>query len=163
MDLTELDAQIGTIGGLIKDARLYSPLALAFVGDGVFDLVIRTLVAADGNRPVKKMHREKAGIVNAHAQAQMVKRLTPFLSVEEEDVLRRGRNAHSATTAKNQSIADYRLATGLEALCGYLYLTGRTERLLELIRLAWDGSVREETEEHGKTDDLPAGEERDEG
>ena len=108
------------------DVRNCSPLTLAFVGDGIFDLVIRTrVVVGGGNRPVNKLHRDKAAIVNAHSQAVMAELLRPFFTKEEETVFRRGRNAHSATTAKNQSIADYRAATGLESLCGYLYLTGK--------------------------------------
>ncbi len=116
------------------DIRTCSPLTLAFVGDGIFDLVIRTKVVVNGgNRPVNKLHRDKAKVVNAHAQAVMAEQLMPFLTNEETAVYRRGRNTHTATTAKNQSVADYRSATGLEALCGYLYLTGQEKRLITLI------------------------------
>lgn len=116
------------------DASQYSPLTLAFVGDGVFDLVIRTMVTtAGGNRPVKKLHRDKAAIVNAHSQAQMAEVLQPYLTDEEKGIFRRGRNAHSVTVAKNQTVSDYRAATGLEAVCGWLYMTGQMKRLLELV------------------------------
>lgn len=129
---------------LPEDVRNYSPLTLAFVGDGIFDLVIRTMVTASGgNRPVRKLHRDKAEIVNAHAQAQMAKLWMPILTDEEKSVFRRGRNAHSQTTAKNQTLADYRSATGLEALCGWLYLTGQIGRLIELIETGLKG-------EHGQ-------------
>ncbi|MCR4763200.1 MAG: ribonuclease III [Lachnospiraceae bacterium] len=117
----------------MRDIREYSPLVCAFVGDAVFDLVIRTAVTLGENRPVRKLHREKAAVVNAHAQAMLAERVAPILTKEEAEILRRGRNAHSQTTPKNQSIADYHMATGLEALVGYLYLTGRTGRLLEIL------------------------------
>ncbi|MBR5116605.1 MAG: ribonuclease III [Lachnospiraceae bacterium] len=127
------------------DVRNCSPLTLAFVGDGIFDLVIRTRVVVNGgNRPVNRLHRDKAAIVNAHAQAVMAEQLRPFFTKEEETVFRRGRNAHSATTAKNQSIADYRAATGLEALCGYLYLTGQEDRLITLIEQGIDLAAQAE-------------------
>ena len=117
------------------DPAALPPLTLAFVGDGVFDLVIRTMVVTGGmDRPVKKLHREKADKVNAHAQAVLARAIEDLLTKEEADVLRRGRNTHSNTVPKNQSVTDYRLATGLEALCGYLYMKGEMARLLELIK-----------------------------
>ncbi|MCR5177919.1 MAG: ribonuclease III [Lachnospiraceae bacterium] len=120
--------------GLKLDPGSLSPLTLAFVGDGVFDLIIRTkVVMAGANRPVKRIHRDKADRVNAHAQAEMAKVIAPLLTEEEAAILKRGRNTHTATVAKHQSIADYRLATGLEALCGYLYMKGEMARLMELI------------------------------
>ncbi len=115
------------------DVRTYSPLTLAFVGDCVFDLVIRTVVVERGNRATCGLHKTKSAIVKAQTQAQMIEALLPELTGEEESVYRRGRNAKSYTSAKNASTADYRKATGLEALMGYLYLTDRTDRLLELI------------------------------
>ena len=123
-----------------ETAGQYSPLTLAFVGDGVFDLVIRTMVTTSaGNRPVKKLHREKAAIVNAHAQAQMAEVIRPYLTDEEKGIFRRGSNAHSVTVARNQTISDYRTATGLEALCGWLYMTGQMKRLMELIEKGLTG------------------------
>ena len=111
------------------------PLTLAFVGDGVFDLVIRTMVVTAGkDRPVKKLHKEKADRVNARAQAALTKAIAPLLTDEEAAILKRGRNTHSNTVPKNQSVTDYRLATGLEALCGYLYMKGEMARLLDLIK-----------------------------
>ena len=119
------------------------PLTLAFVGDGVFDLVIRTMVVTAGkDRPVKKLHKEKADRVNAHAQAALVKVIVPLLTDEEAAILKRGRNTHSNTVPKNQSVTDYRLATGLEALCGYLYMKGEMARLLELIKAGLDHENR---------------------
>ena len=118
------------------DLRTYSPLALAYIGDAVFDLVIRTIVVERGNRSANSLHRKTVGYVNARIQAKMIDALQEKLTGEEAAVYRRGRNAKSHTMAKNASGAEYRKATGLEALCGYLYLSGQQERLLSLIREA---------------------------
>lgn len=116
------------------DIRSYSPLALAYIGDGVFELVIRTVVVERGNAPVSRLHRSTASYVRAATQAAMIEALLPELTQEELAVYRRGRNAKPHTSAKNASLADYLKATGLEALIGYLYLLGRTQRLIELIK-----------------------------
>ncbi len=115
------------------DLRTYSPLALAYIGDAVFDLVIRTIVVERGNRSAGSLHKSTVNYVNARVQAQMIEALQEELSEEELAVYRRGRNAKPHTMAKNASGAEYRKATGLEALCGYLYLAGRQERMLALI------------------------------
>ena len=121
------------------DIRTYSPLTLAYIGDGVFDLVIRSVVVGKGNtRPHQLPHRTSQ-IVKAHTQAVIIQYLEPMLTEEEADIYRRGRNAKSATMAKNATMADYRKATGLEALVGYLYLTDRFDRLVSLIKEAADG------------------------
>lgn len=116
------------------DIRGISPLNLAFVGDGIFDLMIRSLLVERANRPAHELHQKKSQIVKAAAQAQMGEVLKDALTEEELAVYRRGRNAKSATSAKNASIADYRKATGLEALMGYLYLTGQERRMIELLK-----------------------------
>ena len=116
------------------DIRMYSPLALAYIGDSVFDLVIRSVVVGRGNTRTNELHRRTSRIVKAHTQARLVESLKPELTKEEEDVYRRGRNAHSPTMAKNASMSDYRKATGFEALLGYLYLTDQFERILFLTR-----------------------------
>ncbi len=116
------------------DIRTYSPLTLAYIGDGIFDLIIRSLVVAKGNTKASKLHRQTSGIVKAQTQAAMAEALTPFLSDEEADVCRRGRNAKSYTMAKNATVADYRKATGFEALMGWLYLRDEFPRMVELIR-----------------------------
>jgi len=118
------------------DIRSYSPLVLAYIGDGVFELIIRSYVVNQGNVQVHKMHRHTSSIVKAQTQAQMAVRLEPFLTGEEESFYRRGRNAKSHTTAKNATVGDYRKATGFEALVGYLYLTGQNDRLMELMKIA---------------------------
>ena len=107
------------------DIRTYSPLTLAFVGDCIYDL--------RGNTAPGVLHTKKSSIVKAQAQAAQADALMEELTAEEQAVYRRGRNAHSHSAAKNASIGDYRKATGLEALYGFLYLTDQTDRLLWLI------------------------------
>ena len=119
-----------------KDIRTYSPLTLAYIGDGIFDLVIRSVVVAKGNARAGELHRRTSQIVKAHTQAEMIEVLLPFLTEEEETVYRRGRNAKSYTMAKNATMSDYRNATGFEALMGYLYLQNQFERLVELVKMA---------------------------
>ena len=118
-----------------RDLRTYSPLTLAYIGDGIYDLVIRTILVKKGNCPVNQLHRRASSLVKASAQSAMMEILEPVLTEEEHIVYRRGRNAHSATMAKNATMADYRRATGFEALMGYLYLKEDYQRMLELIRL----------------------------
>ena len=118
------------------DLRTYSPLTLAFVGDCIYDLILRTVIVERHNASPNQLHREKSRLAKASAQAQMAEALQPHLTPEEAAVYRRGRNAKSHTTAKNASVLDYRKATGLEALYGYLYLSGQEERLLALLRLS---------------------------
>ncbi len=118
-----------------RDPNGYSPLVLAYLGDAVYELVIRTRVVNRGNTQVNKMHRMTAGLVKAEAQAKMYMLLEEELTEEEQAVYRRGRNAKSATMAKHATMRDYRMATGFEALMGWLYLSGRLERLTELVSL----------------------------
>ena len=116
------------------DVQEYSPLTLAYIGDGIYDLVIRTLVINRGNKQVKKLHQETSALVQASAQSRMMRVLQEKLTEEEHAVYKRGRNAKSVSPAKNQSVTDYRRATGFEALMGYLYLKKDWKRMLELIR-----------------------------
>ena len=118
-----------------EDIRSYSPLTLAYVGDAVYELVIRTMIISKGNAPVNKLHKRSAALVKAPAQAQMMKVIEPLLSEEELHIYKRGRNAKSYTSAKNASVIDYRIATGFEALMGWFYLQERQERMLELIKI----------------------------
>jgi ribonuclease-3 family protein len=117
------------------DVKSYSPLALAFMGDCIFEIIIRTVVVERGNRRAESLHKSKSAIVNAKVQAQIAEALLEDLTEEELACYKRGRNAKSHSVAKNASIAEYRKATGLEALYGYLYLSGREDRLLELTKL----------------------------
>lgn len=116
------------------DIQEYSPLTLAYIGDGIYDLVIRTLVINRGNKQVQKLHQETSALVQASAQSRMMRVLQEKLTEEEHAVYKRGRNAKSVSPAKNQSVTDYRRATGFEALMGYLYLKKDWKRMLELIR-----------------------------
>ena len=118
------------------DLRTYSPLTLAYIGDAIFDLVIRTIVVERGNKSANNLHKKSVAYVNARVQSRMVDALEAELTQEELTVYHRGRNAKSYTAAKNASVIEYRKATGLEALCGYLYLDGQQERLLYLIHEA---------------------------
>lgn len=118
------------------DARAYSPLALAYIGDAVYDLVIRTVVVEHANRSANELHKSTVKFVKAEAQATMIEALAGVLTEEEELVYKRGRNAKPHSTAKNASVKDYRKATGFEALMGYLYLQNRMDRALELIQVA---------------------------
>ncbi len=119
-----------------NDVKMYSPLVYAYIGDAVYELIIRAIVVNRGNCPVNRMHRASSSLVKASAQAELVQLILEELTEEEKAVYRRGRNTNSATTAKNATIKDYRMATGFEALMGYLYLNGERERLIELVALA---------------------------
>ena len=110
-----------------------SSLALAFVGDGVYDLLIREQLVCRGNRPVKDLNTEKVSIVRCQAQAALAAKIEPLLTEEEADVLRRGRNAHVSHAPKSATMAEYHAATAFEALLGYLYLSDRTDRILFLL------------------------------
>ena len=125
-----------TFGVDSVDIRTYSPLTLAYIGDGIFDLVIRTLVVGKGNTSANQLHQRTSHIVKAHSQAIMADAVAESMTPQEQDVYRRGRNAKSHTMAKNATVADYRSATGFEALMGYLYLTEQSERMMELISYA---------------------------
>lgn len=113
----------------------YSPLALAFIGDSVFDVVIKSVIVEKANCQVNKLQNKTSKIVRATSQALIVDALKEELSEEEANILRRGRNAKPYTKAKNASYSEYCKATGLEALVGYLYLKGETQRLTELVRI----------------------------
>ena len=116
------------------DIRTYSPLTLAYIGDGIFDVVIRSIVVGRGNTPVNQLHHKTSHIVKAHSQAMMAEVLLDEMTDTEKDIYRRGRNAKSHTMAKNATVMDYRSATGFEALMGYLYLKEDYTRMIELVR-----------------------------
>ncbi len=118
-----------------QDIRTYSPLTLAYIGDGVYELVIRTYLVEQGNCPVNQLHRRASRLVKASAQSAMIEALEPHLTQEELQVYKRGRNAHSVTMAKNASMVDYRRATGFEAVMGYLYLKEDWKRMIDLVKI----------------------------
>ncbi|MBQ6266401.1 MAG: ribonuclease III [Clostridia bacterium] len=109
-----------------------SPLALAFVGDAVFDLLVRGDLLSRANQPVNALHRQATKRVCAAAQAAAAAALLPLLTGEETAVFKRGRNAHPGGIPKNATAADYHYATGLECLFGWLYLQGRLDRIRQL-------------------------------
>lgn len=116
------------------DIRTYSPLALAFLGDGVYSLIIRSVVTLPGNRQAQKLHDRTAELVSAHAQALVSDAVQGLLTEEERRICKRGQNANPSHHAKNATITDYLKATGLETLCGWLYLQNRLPRFLELLK-----------------------------
>ena len=120
------------------DIANYSPLALAYIGDAVYELMIRTHVVSHGSMQVNKMHKKSASLVKAQTQAELIKILEPELTPLEHAAYKRGRNAKSVTMAKHATMKEYRTATGFEALIGYLYLQGRLERLAKLLGLGLD-------------------------
>lgn len=128
-----------------QDMKTYSPLTLAYIGDAIYELVVRTVLVERGNTQVKKLHQRTSRLVKASAQSAMIETLKPYLTEEEMSVFKRGRNAKATTMAKNATMSDYRRATGFEALMGYLYLTEQWERMLELMKIG----IRE-VEQDGK-------------
>lgn len=125
------------------DIKEYSPLAPTYIGDAVYELIIRSLVLNEGNRQVQKMHKRTSSMVQASAQARIITALNDRLTEEEHAVYKRGRNAKSMSPAKNQSVSDYHKATGFEALMGYLYLKKEWKRMLELIKAGLDALENE--------------------
>lgn len=117
------------------DIKEYSPLALAYIGDSIYDVIVRTVVVERGNRSANNLHKMAVKYVNAATQAAMGDVLQEELTEEEMAVYRRGRNAKSYTKAKNATLNDYRKATGVEALLGYLYLQDNMDRIIELVKL----------------------------
>ncbi len=118
-----------------KDIKVdtLSPLTLAFTGDAVFSLFIREMLVCQANRPVGELHKLSVQSVKASAQAKAMREIMPLLTEKEIDVFKRGRNAHTSHTPKNQSGCDYHYATGFESLMGYLYLKDEDERLKYLL------------------------------
>ena len=118
-----------------KDIRTYSPLTLAYIGDAIFDVVIRSILVNKGNTAVNKLHQRASSVVKAPTQAKMAAALMDDFTEAEADWYRRGRNSKPHTKAKNASTMDYLEATGFEAVMGYLYLTGNMDRICELVSL----------------------------
>lgn len=116
----------------MENPQLLSPLNLAFVGDGVYELLVRQRLAAKGSMPMGRLHRMTVALVCAEAQSRAVEAMLPLLTEEEESFFKRGRNASSAGVPRHADPAQYRRATGVEALFGWLYLSGRNERIEEL-------------------------------
>ena len=126
------------------DVHSYSPLTLAYIGDSIYDLIFKSLVINQGNRQVNKLHKETSMYVQASTQSLMMRAMQEELTEEEHAVYKRGRNAKSVSPAKNQSITDYRRATGFEALLGYLYLKKEWKRMLDLVKIGLDSLKEKE-------------------
>ena len=124
-------------GASMPDVHELSGLTLAFIGDSVYELFVRTKILAKGNRPASALHNLAVGFVKAKAQSIAILKIRDSLTEEELDIYKRGRNTNIHTVPKNADMNDYRQATGLEALIGYLYVTGQNERLNEVLTLAF--------------------------
>ena len=122
----------------LKDVNVaeYSPLTLAYIGDCVYELIIRTNLVYQANAPVNKLNQKASKMAKAQTQAIMIDGIMEHLTAEEEAAYRRGRNAHSYTKAKNATTGEYRKATGFEALCGFLFLSNNTARVTEIVKKA---------------------------
>lgn len=125
------------------DIKKYSPLTLAYIGDGIYDLFIRTIIISEGNCQTNKLHKKVSTLVKAQKQSEMAKKLKTVFTDEELHIYKRGRNAKSNTVAKNASTADYRRATGFEAVMGYLYLTNDLNRIVDLIKIGLEDNEEE--------------------
>ena len=125
------------------DIKEYSPLTLAYIGDSIYDLIIKSLVVNQGNKQVQKLHKETSSYVQASTQSLMMRAMQEYLTEEEHAIYKRGRNAKSVSPAKNQSLTDYRRATGFEAVMGYLYLKKEWKRIIDLVKIGLD-SLKEE-------------------
>lgn len=121
------------------DAKQKSPVELAFIGDAVYELLVREHISLTHDAPAAALHRMAISYVRAEAQHSALEKISGILTEEESDMARRGRNANKVTSSKNADPADYRAATGLETLFGYLYLTGGTDRMRELFSLIIGG------------------------
>lgn len=135
---------IKSIPGMEKvDPDTCPPLVLAYIGDCVFDLIIKLRVTSKGEKHVHKLHEETSRYVQASAQSFMMRSMQEMLTDEEHTIYKRGRNTRSVSAAKNQSITDYRRATGFEALIGFLYLKERYERIAELVTIGLESMEKE--------------------
>ncbi|MEE1351400.1 MAG: ribonuclease III domain-containing protein [Clostridia bacterium] len=123
----------------IENPNLYNPLVLAYVGDSLYDIYVRSrLISENENMPVHRLHIKTTQYVKAHGQSEAVAYIEKMLTDEELAVFKRGRNAKSFTVPKNADVGEYRRATGFEALLGWLYMKGQTERLEEIMKAAYE-------------------------
>jgi ribonuclease-3 family protein len=129
----------------MENPNLLSPSVLAFVGDAVYGLCVRTALA-EVNRPSGELHRLSVLLVKATAQAKAYKLIEPILSEKEISIFKRGRNFHTSSTPKSATGGEYHTATGLESLFGFLYLSGQTNRIEELFSIIWQEYIKNNTE-----------------
>ncbi|MFD0716786.1 Mini-ribonuclease 3 [Paenibacillus sp. GCM10027626] len=121
-----------------KPPELLNPVVLAYMGDAVFEVLVRQYLISHTNHKPHHLHKEATGFVSAKSQRRLLERWEPLLTDKEADIVRRGRNTKSGTPPKNADPGDYRYATGLECLIGYLYFTKQDERLQELMTAAFE-------------------------
>ena len=122
----------------LQEVKMLSPLVWAYVGDSVYELFVRTKLVNDSNAKPHKLHIESIKYVKAQAQANTLKKIMEYLTDEEKDIVRRGRNTENHHVAKNANVAEYSQATAFEALIGYLYLTKQDKRLYEILDMCID-------------------------
>ena len=122
---------------LVDNPKLLNPITLAFVGDAVYEVYVRSMLALSGEFHTSRLHEETVKYVCATAQAQAYEPLSAYLTEEELSILKRGRNSTHVKAPKNANVGDYRKATGIEALIGFLYLKGQKERLEEILHTIW--------------------------
>ena len=125
-------------------AQQYSPLALAFLGDSVYECMVREQLLREANRPARDLHEMAVAHVRAAYQAEASARIAEMLTETEQEIFRRGRNASGISVPKHAATADYRKATGFECLFGYLYLCGQNARMRELFAVIWQGAAETE-------------------
>ncbi len=129
-----------------NDINQYSPLVLAYLGDSVYEVYIRTLLVCEGNAPVNKLHKRSITYVKAKAQSDIIHGIMEYLTPDEQDIVRRGRNAKSGTIPKNADVTEYKYATGFETLLGYLFLRKDNERLKEVLKMSVSQIISKGTE-----------------
>lgn len=122
----------------------YSPVVLAYIGDAVYELMVRTRVVAGRMKKIRDLHRETVEVVRSESQARVLRDIYPELDEREQDIVRRGRNAKSAPGNRNNDLFDYKMSTGFEALLGFLYLNGEDERLETLVSRALEIVLEDE-------------------
>lgn len=121
-----------------------NPISLAYIGDAVYEILVREHLALEGDKPPEQLHRLAVSFVSANAQAAAIQKIAPILTEEETAAFKRGRNAKVSHIPKGASVAHYHNATGFEALYGYLYLTGQTQRMRELFKIICEGETIEQ-------------------
>ncbi|MBR6474259.1 MAG: ribonuclease III [Lachnospiraceae bacterium] len=138
-DLVEKTSAIVENEGTLKDVRQVPALTLAYLGDAIYELVLRTMLVEQGLSHVDSLNKKASGYAKAPTQAKIFRIIEESLSEEELGFYKRGRNAKSGSVAKSGTVMDYRMATGFESMLGYLYLSGKQERILELVMQGING------------------------
>lgn len=123
------------------ECKMMSPLQLAYIGDAIYEVFVRTHILMNNNKNVNRLHRLAIKYVKADAQAKFYHEIQEYLTEDERRIVKRGRNSKVATVPKNANLTDYKYATGFESLIGYLYLTGNTERLEYIYKLIMDMKI----------------------